>query len=235
MCYCHKRVRPTHVLQGTDQLDWMTDAERVLAVLIHDVRTPLGVAQGYLRLVRTDKLPSPEERDRALASTQEALARVARLCQEAGGFLDDASAPDGRPIAAADLAERVAAALAERGIAAADRGTIRGTVSIGASVDRAAEAIVTLLAVRGGGKQGAIASVVAVPGAIRFACGAPVGDGTGGPALDGAERSFDPWNGAYGLGVALANRRIGAMGGRVWIAGDGLALALSLPMETGNA
>jgi signal transduction histidine kinase len=53
-------------------------------------------------------------------------------------------------------------------------------------------------------------------------------------ALEGPEQPFDPWQSSMGLGVALAHRLVTALGGRVWIAGDGLALALSLPMETGN-
>src|SRR5215204_2598840 len=110
------RLRPaTHLLQATCQPRSMTDAERVLAVLIHDVRTPLGVAHGYLRLVRTDKLPTAEDRDRALAGTQDALAKISRICQDAGGFLEEPPT-GGAPAPARQLAERVAAVLAERGV-----------------------------------------------------------------------------------------------------------------------
>ena len=96
----------------------MTDAERVLAVLIHDVRTPLGVAHGYLRLLRGDKLPKPEDRDRALASTQEALAKISRICQDAGLFLEEPPTAAGGRVPASHLIARVTALLAERGIAA---------------------------------------------------------------------------------------------------------------------
>src|SRR3954470_12600639 len=118
----------------------MTDAERVLAALIHDVRTPLGVAHGYLRLVRTDKLPSAEDRERALAGTQDALAKISRLCQEAGGFLEDAR-PGPARASARQLSERVAAVLAERGVAVAAPELPEGTINVGTSVDRAADAI----------------------------------------------------------------------------------------------
>ncbi len=155
----------------------MTDAERVLAVLIHDLRTPLGVAHGYLRLIRGDKLPSAEDRDKALASTQDALTRISRLCQDAAGFLDDAPAATVRRTPAGELAGRVAAALAERGITVGDQRPAEGSVSVGTSVDRAAEAIATLLAVRAGKTPGAIASVASTPGALRFACGPAAPDG----------------------------------------------------------
>jgi len=65
----------------------MTDSERVLRVLIHDARTPIGVAQGYVRLLREERLQTPEERDRALSRAMDALGRIARLCDDASGFL----------------------------------------------------------------------------------------------------------------------------------------------------
>jgi signal transduction histidine kinase len=211
----------------------MTDAERVLAVLIHDVRTPLGVAHGYLRLIRGDKLPAPEDRDRALAGTQEALAKISRLCQEAGGFLEDVR-PGAIKAPARQLAERVTAALAERGVSVGAAELPEGMVDVGTSVDRAADAIATLLAVRAKRTPGTVAAIDGTPAALRFACG-PAGDGAAAPAMDGDERPFDPWHSTQGLGVPLAHRLVAAIGGRVWTASDGLALALSIPMEIGNA
>ena len=211
----------------------MTDAERVLAALIHDVRTPLGVAHGYLRLVRTDKLPSPEDRDRALAGTQDALAKISRLCQDAGGFLEDPR-PGAVRTPARQLADRVAAVLAERGVTVGELDPPDGSVDVGTSVDRAAEAIATLLSLRAGRTPGVVTRIDGTAAALRFACG-PAADGAPGPALDGDERPFDPWQSRQGLGVALAHRLITALGGRVWTARDGLALALYIPMESGNA
>ena len=211
----------------------MTDAERVLAVLIHDVRTPLGVAHGYLRLVRGDKLPTPEDRDRALAGTQDALAKISRLCQEAGGFLEEVR-PGAIKAPARQLAERVTAVLAERGVAVSGVELPDGVVDVGTSVDRAADAIATLLSVRAGRTPGVVATIDGTVSALRFACG-PAAEGAPGPALDGDERPFDPWQSSQGLGVALAHRLVTALGARVWTAGAGLALALSLPMESENA
>jgi hypothetical protein len=211
----------------------MTDAERVLAVLIHDVRTPLGIAHGYLRLVRTDKLPAPEERDRALAQTQEALAKISRICQDAGGFLEDVR-PGPVTASARQLAERVAGVLAERGVTVADMAPPDGTINVGTSLDRLAEAIAALLAMRAGRIPGIVTRIDATAESLRFTCAPPV-EAAGGPPTDGDERPFDPWQSSQGLGVALAHRLVTALGGRVWTAGNGLALALSLPMESGNA
>ena len=211
----------------------MTDAERVLAVLIHDVRTPLGVAHGYLRLVRTDKLPSPEDRDRALAGTQDALAKI-HACARTRAGSSRIRRPGAVRAPARQLADRVAAVLAERGVAVSELEPPDGSVNVGTSVDRAAEAIATLLSLRAGRTPGIVARIDGTAAALRFACG-PAADGAPGPALDGDERPFDPWHSPQGLGVALAHRLITALGGRVWTAGDGLALALAMPMESGNA
>ena len=211
----------------------MTDAERVLSVLIHDLRTPLGVAHGYLRLIRGGKLPGADARDKALASTQDALTRISRLCQDASGFLDDTAAPAAGRAAATDLAGRVAAALAERGITVDGEAAVAGSVGVGTSLDRTADAIATLLAIRAGKAAGAVATVQGTSASLRFACGPVESTRT---ALDGPEAPFDPWRAAPGLGVALAHRLVTSLGGRVWTTGDGLALALSVPMmESGHA
>ena len=212
----------------------MTDAERVLSVLIHDLRTPLGVAHGYLRLLRGDKLPSADDRDKALASTQDALARISRLCQDASSFLEETPGAAAGRASASDLAGRVARALAERGVTVDGQPAVSGSVDVGTSVDRAADAIATLLAIRAGKTAGPVATVHGMPGELRFVCGPPQANRI---VLDGAEQPFDPWRAAPGLSVALAHRLVVALGGRVWTTtGDGLALALSLPrMESGNA
>ena len=202
-------------------------------MLIHDVRTPLGVAHGYLRLVRGDKLPGPADRDRALASTQDALARVSRLCQDAGSFLEEPAGPDSGRAPAAQLAARVVDLLAERGIEAAEPPPVAGTVAVGTSLDRTAEAMATLLAARAGKAPGAFVTMESRTGALRFACW------TGGTSGDSREiadagEPFDPWKTSHGLTVIAAHRTVTALGGRTWSGDNGLALALAMPMETGQ-
>ena len=66
----------------------MTEVERVLQELLHDLRTPLGVAQGYLRLIRDGRLAEGADRDRAIEQATAALADMARLCDTATAALD---------------------------------------------------------------------------------------------------------------------------------------------------
>jgi hypothetical protein len=212
----------------------MSDAERVLSLLIHDLRTPLGVAHGYLRLIRADKLPTAEDRDRALSGTQEALARISRLCADAGAFLDDAPPATGRA-PALELVDRVAAVLDDRGIPLDEADESPGLVAVGTSLDRAAEAIVTLLASRAQKPLGASARIAVAPAELRFMCGPPPGNGT---AIDtaGADAGspFDPWQSAPSLPVVLAHRVVTALGGRIWTLDGGRRIALALPLENTN-
>jgi hypothetical protein len=55
----------------------------ILHVLAHELRTPVGIAHGYVRLLLEDRLPDGSERRRALEQTQRALSRLTELSHEA--------------------------------------------------------------------------------------------------------------------------------------------------------
>ncbi len=59
------------------------DVDQALTDLLHDLRSPLGVAHGYLRLVREGRLPTDAARNQALDKTREALGRITQMCVEA--------------------------------------------------------------------------------------------------------------------------------------------------------
>ena len=196
----------------------MTDAERVLNLLIHDVRTPLGVAHGYLRLIREQRLTTPDDRDRALASTQQALGRISRLCEEASGFLAEPSGAAPARAGIALLLDRVSAQLREQGVTLTAPAPARtATMVVGGGVDRLADAVSTVLwAMARNAPDGIRAETNGSE--LRFVTAAP---GRNGP--------FDPWRG-HGLAVPLACRLIASVGGRV--EGDAAgAPAIAFPVE----
>jgi hypothetical protein len=205
----------------------MSDAERVLSLLIHDLRTPLGVAHGYLRLIRAGKLPSPDDRDRALASTQDALAVISRLCEEAAVFVAGELDQTGQAPATALIA-RVASALAARDVLLTSPTPPSGHARVGTSLDRAGDAIAAVLGTRAKKGVAAAALVESVDGELRFACG-PAPDRA---ALAGEGLPFDPWAASQGLTVVLAHRLLIGLGGRAWLSGDGGTVALAVRMET---
>ena len=196
----------------------MTDAERVLNLLIHDLRTPLGVAHGYLRLIREQRLTTRDDRERALASTQQALGRISRLCEDASGFL--AEPAEAAPVRAsiALLVDRVTAQLREHGVAmTVPASPDRLTLIVGAGVDRLADAVSTVLQ----------AMARSAPAGVRVEIerrGAAVPDRRRRPT-----GAFDPWRG-HGLAVPLACRLIASVGGRVGSDGAG-APAIAFPVE----
>jgi signal transduction histidine kinase len=54
----------------------------ILHVLAHELRTPVGIAHGYVRLLLDDRLPQETERRRALEQMQKALGRLSDLSHE---------------------------------------------------------------------------------------------------------------------------------------------------------
>jgi len=196
----------------------MTEAERVLNLLIHDVRTPLGVAHGYLRLIREQRLTTPDDRDRALASTQQALGRISRLCEEASGFLAEPTGAAPVRASIAPLLERVAAQLGEHGVTIT-RPDIAGTLTmtVGAGVDRLAEAVSTVLRAMARNAPDGVRVEIS-DAELRFITAA---ESRGG--------QFDPWRG-HGLAVPLACRLIASIGGRVGDAAGAPAIAFPVEM-----
>jgi hypothetical protein len=54
----------------------------ILHVLAHELRTPVGIAHGYVRLLLEDRLPKEADRRRALEQMQKALGRLSDLSHE---------------------------------------------------------------------------------------------------------------------------------------------------------
>jgi signal transduction histidine kinase len=194
----------------------MTDAERVLNLLIHDLRTPLGVAHGYLRLIRDQRLTSTDDRERALAGTQQALGRISRLCEDASGFLAEPAEAAQVRADTGLLLDRVVSQLRERGVAVDARvDSPQSTMMMGAGVDRLAEAVTTVLQAMARG-VGARVEVAADGRELRFTARADTAV------------TFDPWRG-HGLAVPLACRVIASVGGRA--GNDGEAMTIAFPVE----
>ncbi len=68
---------------------------QVLNTLAHEIRTPLAVSQGYLKLYVDGRLATPDDQRRAFAQAREALGVIAGLCAEMSkvSALSEAGAP----------------------------------------------------------------------------------------------------------------------------------------------
>lgn len=139
------------------------DISAVLHVLAHELRTPTGIAQGYVRLLLEDRLPEPADQRRAIEQMQKALTRIGELSHESSALatlLDQASGdrpqatgsdqvpgirPQATGIAAHTLVERVAAdatlepPLVVRSTVAPSAGSVRTS-----NADALVQALVTI-------------------------------------------------------------------------------------------
>lgn len=193
----------------------MTDTERVLRVLIHDARTPLGVAQGYMRLLHEERLETPEERERALSRAMDALGRIARLCDDASGFLvTPQQPPQTTAISAAFLAAAVEARVREWNFTVT-RGTLEPSarIRIGTSAERLADAIASVAGAvhHSLGAKSPRLQIDADSAVLKFSATAQAASSS--TESDSQPSPFDAW-GAGGLVVPLACRLIGETGGR---------------------
>jgi signal transduction histidine kinase len=59
---------------------------RVLNTVAHEIRTPLAVSQGYVRLFLEGRLAAPDEQRSAFERVREALGVISNLCSDIGGL-----------------------------------------------------------------------------------------------------------------------------------------------------
>jgi hypothetical protein len=183
----------------------VTDAERVLHALLHDLRTPIGVAQGYLRLVQNGRITGME-RERALAQALQALAETTRLCDSASDFLETAgSTPTVTRVSAASFATSVEARARSRGLAVVpSRIRPEASLTVAGNVSSVCEAIVTVLGGRSASRSTAALHMRAEADQLTFVAA----HGDQAPAIGAAQPApVERWW-ANGLASAVACRRI---------------------------
>ena len=67
---------------------------QVLNTLAHEIRTPLAVSQGYLKLYLDGRLTTPEDQQRALQKSRDALGVIATLCTDMTRVSSLSESPD---------------------------------------------------------------------------------------------------------------------------------------------
>jgi hypothetical protein len=85
------------------------DISDILHVLAHELRTPVGIAHGYVRLLLEDRLPQESDRRRALEQMQKALGRLTELSHESSRLATwyERDGDGERLVPAAEILERV--------------------------------------------------------------------------------------------------------------------------------
>jgi signal transduction histidine kinase len=85
------------------------DFSDILHVLAHELRTPIGIAHGYVRLLLEDRLPHDKDKRRALEQMQKALGRLSELSQESSALASwfEANGESSASVAANVLLSRI--------------------------------------------------------------------------------------------------------------------------------
>ena len=207
---------------------------KAINVLIHDLRAPLSVAQGYLRLLQQNRLEAEADRQRAITQSIEALGRITRLCSDAAAFVAEPTATDATvvKIRASEMVERVTEACTARSSPLTiDTGTgLSGTVQ-SSNLDGLVQSLaIVLCAVRRSAlKEPVRVSVHEEEKEARFLLGC---DDDRAALVSGPPETFDPWRGGHGIALPLACRTIAEAGGRIWTIADGRgAVGIALPEE----
>jgi hypothetical protein len=203
-----------------------------LNLLLHELRTPVSVSQGYLRLLLEGRLPDATDREQALMKTMEALGRIGEVCAGASEFAnaDPPAAPTGYP--AEDLVRALdARARATGATVTVLPGRVHGNVRV-THPDRAATAIAGLVHATRRGHPGRPSEILVGVHGPEFVVTS--GDDATRRRLVGASRghTVDRWRGGTGLVVPLAVKYLSETGAHVWtLADDSAAVGVAIPME----
>lgn len=238
------------IVRGTLDQAMAPDAEvlpKLLSLAVHELRTPVTVVAGYLRmLLREQGGPLNDKQRKMLDEAERSCARLNSLVSEMSdlGKLESGSATVARQdVDLAALVAELASGMHEgedRNVRLELRGTDRPLVVTGDRT-RLGAALKSLMhaALRERGEPGAIVvdcSTIGAADGTRFVLVA-VGDQAVLPALVASAADnpppFDEWRGGLGLALPLARRVIEGHGGALWSA-DGVraASALRLPLRT---
>lgn len=184
--------------------------ERALRVLIHDLRTPVGVAQGYLRLLQQNRLGGGEARDQAFSHALRALDTIARLAHDADRLMEGPPA-ERVAVPARQLIERVTAKLPPATVDLSRVTIPAAVVTLPPDVDALADALVDVL------RGNAAKRPTAAPGSVEIGSTAVelwfASGGAGGGVATRAP--LDVWSGP-GLAWPVACITVGRCGGQLW-------------------
>jgi signal transduction histidine kinase len=223
---------------------------RAMSLAVHELRTPVTVVQGYLRMVLREQAgPLTEKQRKMLEEADRSCARIGTLVSEMSelGKLESQQVALGSTdVDLASLAAEVASNMHEgedRGLRLDVRGADRPLVVAG---DRTRLAAVLTALMHAALRERADPGVVVVhcatqtDGGRSWAVVAIGDDAMTKPLVDTAGTTpppFDEWRGGLGLALPIGKRVIEAHGGALWsLPGDAprAGSAFRLPLTTGS-
>jgi hypothetical protein len=209
----------------------------ILHVLAHELRTPVGIAHGYVRLLLEDRLPQETDRRRALEQMQKALGRLSDLSQESSALASwyEQSDTAERAVEARTLVARLAAATYEFPVTVATTDIRDGTMVRTTDATALSQAMVNLVRATARELRGVTCDVVSrvVDGRFEMLAGPPEhlaalqsGPGAAAASPMALERG--------GLGLALVHAAVvlDAHGAERWtMNGSRQTAGIRIPLE----
>jgi uncharacterized protein (DUF1501 family) len=212
-------------------LDPEEDLVTAMNFLLHELRSPVSVAQGYMRLLLEDRLSSTEQK-RAITQSLEALAQVNRLCGDASEFTNT-SAPDSTLYPASALTEAIKVEAQALGLSLDIRGAAAGNLRTREPARAAAAIGVIVQAALSADAPRDTHVCVDITGAHLVVTS--VDEIRRARLLSPSSRRapFDAWRGHRSFLVPLAAKQLRRTGARLWtLEDDPTAVAIDIQLET---
>lgn len=221
---------------------------RALSLAVHELRTPVTVVAGYIRMVLKEQAgPLNEKQRKMLEEAERSCGRISELVNE----MSEMSKLESGQLALArqdvDLAQVVAEVAAnihegsDRGVRLEVRGADAPLVVSGdrARLSTSVKALLYSALRERGEPTVVVAQLATVPGDAGQWAVLAVSDDSGVNGLIESARTttpgFDEWRGGLGMALPVGRRVIEALGGALWSA-DGerprAGSALRLPLRT---
>jgi two-component system, cell cycle sensor histidine kinase PleC len=220
---------------------------RAMSLAVHELRSPVTVVGGYLRmLLREQGGPLTEKQRKMLEEAERSCGRLGTLVAE----MSELGKLEGREVSLARQDVDLDAVIAElakgmheggdRGVRLQVRGAARPVLVTGDRT-RLSAALKALMhsALRERGEPGVVVVESSIVDSGATWGVVAIGDESVVPSLAqaaaGTPPAFDEWRGGLGLALPVARRVIEAHGGALWSASEGrarAAAALRLPLRT---
>jgi signal transduction histidine kinase len=231
-------------MTDADEMRTNTPQAELLSLAVHELRTPVTVVSGYLRMLARQQVgPLSERQQKLVEEAERSCGRLSALVAELGELANLDAGPVALPkqdVALRRLLEEAIARIDEgrdRGVQVAFDGPPGDTIVIGDRARLSAALSSLLLAVL---REQTAAGEVAVTLGVRESGGRPMAAIAIGRDLD-ADRLFgaagavlNEFRGGLGLALPIARRIIDQHGGRVWSSADGRlmgSVAVLLPIR----
>jgi K+-sensing histidine kinase KdpD len=205
----------------------------LLSVLAHELRSPLSVLQGYIRLLQRDRMPGDPETN-MLASMLDSTGRLAAIGRQASDLAVFLKSPAsaGRQVTVEALVAEIARRVSS-GVTIEPCGDSAAEATIATSHDEllaGAISALTDLVMRDSGEKAAVVAVCASDADVRvtIAPGTEPGQATVDAAGGGTCVAFD--RGGLGLSLVVASYVLEAHGARTTAHGGG-RIVVHLPAE----